>query len=71
MYGNGVRTGMETIVAVHRQIQWDLRLALAAFSAMAAGTATLGAAVCRFVTAVVRVSSVAAVAASASSASLS
>ena len=70
MYMNGVRTGMETTAAVHRPIRRDLHLALAAFSAVAAGTSPMGTALCRLVATIVRVS-VATMAVSASSAFLS
>ena len=38
MYGNGVRTGMETTVAVRRPILQDQHLALAACAVAAVGT---------------------------------
>ena len=50
MYGNGVRTGMDITAAVHRPIQQDHLLALAAFFVAAAGTSAPGTVECRFVT---------------------
>ena len=51
MYGNGVRTGMEAIAAVHRPILQALHLALSVFFVAVAGATTQGTAVYRFVTA--------------------
>ena len=49
MYGNGVRTGMEAIAAVHRPILQALHLALAVWAVAVAGSAMLSTAECRIV----------------------
>ena len=49
MYGNGVRTGVETTAAVLRPIRRDRQLALAVCAVAAAGSAMRGAVECRIV----------------------
>ena len=50
MSGNGVRIGMEIIVAILRAIQWELLAVLSGCSVAVAGTVMLGFVVCRIVT---------------------